>query len=33
MGWTMACGSACALSDSIEGRTPEIDLVPHDPAR
>ncbi|WP_376692786.1 FAD-dependent oxidoreductase [Wenzhouxiangella sp. EGI_FJ10409] len=33
MGWAMACGSACALADSIEGRAPEIDLAPYDPAR
>lgn len=29
MGWTMACGSAQAVTDLITGRTPAIDLTPY----
>ncbi|KOS57604.1 FAD-dependent oxidoreductase [Rhodococcus rhodochrous] len=28
MGWTMACGSSLALADTMDGRTPQIDLTP-----
>lgn len=33
LGWTMACGSARAVSDQILGRTPEIDLQGFAPSR
>lgn len=32
-GWAMACGSARALADQIQGRDPEIDLGPYSPNR
>ena len=32
-GWAMACGSARALADQIQGRAPEIDLSPYSPNR
>lgn len=30
MGWTMACGSSRAITDVIEGVTPELDLTGHE---
>lgn len=33
MGWTMACGSASLLADTISGRSPAIDPAPFEPTR
>ncbi len=32
-GWSMACGSARALADQLQGRNPVLDLAPFAPAR
>ncbi|MGI9218366.1 MAG: FAD-dependent oxidoreductase [Hydrogenophaga sp.] len=32
-GWSMACGSARALADQLQGRSPALDIAPFAPAR